>query len=1642
MWKRGISSLMLLLMFGFFIKAGNATPTVSTPDVEVPKEDIGTGIQVPINIDDATGVAGFQFTVTFDGSVLQATGAVAGSLTTGWVVTPNTGTPGQVQIGGFDATLTGLAGGTGSLLLINFTVTGVPGDTTGLTLTNAIITDNLSVPIQRMVESGDLNITGYSISGTVDLVGGAGAVANTGLDLVGVYSGNGVTVSGETKSGTIDRSTNPNASGDYSFTDLPANYTYTITPSLAGYSFTPADRTYEFGGAVPSGKTLIFDDVTGADFTGQAQAMVSGATSYGGVQTGDVNIGLFATTDFTGDPLYGVQPVGGVGAYNITDVAPGTYYVAAYMDANDNDTWDQADEPSGAYAGNPITLGVGQQLTGVDITLKEPLTLTIISPYGNPVPAEGDHVYYTGDYVNASVTTPFAGGAGEQFICTGETGTGSAPTSGGTSGIGFTITQDSSVTWNWQQQFELTATVDPVGAGTVNGTGWYNAGADANISAVANANFIFREWSGDAAGTNAATVVTMDGPKAVTAHFDPLYTLTVVISPAGGGTVVKDPDEAQYRSGTVVDLTANENADYRFVNWTGDVANPNAANTTVTMDSDKTVTANFIRQYTLTMAVSPVGSGTTTPAVGAHIYDEDEVVNITADPAAGFGFVNWTGDVANPNAANTTVMMDADKTVTANFIEIFTLDVASDRGTPDPDVGQHQYADGTPVTASVASPVAGGAGERYVCTGWTGTGDVPATGTTNSVNFTITQDSSITWLWQQQYSLVTDVTGSGTVNQQVVANGDSKAPVTTWYDENTHVQLTAVPANDDWVFGRWEGDVGDTVPLSKTIVSQENPLLVTMDMARDITAVFLEKNPVLGVDLTEVEFIFNLAKISLQQSEEITISNEGVVGDLEWEIGTIVYNQGDGWITVVPDSGTLPPLETLFQGGGENSEAVTLTVDAEDLTGGIYTATVPVLSNGGTQNIAVTMVIIQRPETIEPPIVDTNETEALPFIPFTAQFYRSTAGGAADTDWEIQQYDNDRECFDTIVVLKKENISRVLSGENVALLTVPWGLFKPGYLYRWRVGDRAYEDYLGILEPEGKEKPFIAEETLWSEWSEDFEVFRDVPEIDEAEEEAFVDSLEEVVNTAGGHAFLDTVSNALIFATLPVSTGAGNDADSITVEFIDPEDVEGSGAVGADYMFDIRIEGVDAGDTVEFYILVPGTFKGSFWKYNPDTEEWQVFPDVEDLGTVENTEGDTYSLLRITLTDGGEWDFDGEANGVIADPLAFSVFAGVDRVSGGCFIATAAYGSYQEAHVIVLRQFRDRFLLTNAAGSAFVRWYYRHSPRYAAVIANNDSLRAAARIALMPLYGAAYIMVRGLLPYLMLGLGLILLAFRKKAVKVLASILAALVLLGFSGDSFAADTNHFKVAPAEEATVIVPTTATVGQGRLAADFFYSYANNPLEGETGGVESDLIKTQSLLNTALTLGLSECSQVSLTIPYVFHQGSDEPAVDSSGFGDILLGGKYRFPNGTEYGNVALAPYVQLPTGSEDAALGSGEWGMGVRGILDRKLDENTMFTAHLGYAYQSAERLAQISINHTLLFGAGLVYAIPGTPSYIAGEIYGRSEELFDTESTPVEALFSYGYRQQNTTFVVGGGLGLIDGYGASNWRLFAGLRMSM
>lgn len=149
---------------------------------------------------------------------------------------------------------------------------------------------------------------------------------------------------------------------------------------------------------------------------------------------------------------------------------------------------------------------------------------------------------------------------------------------------------------------------------------------------------------------------------------------SLIISSTEGGTTVPELD-CLCAEGTETSLEAIPDPGYSFIGWTGDVdtiADVNAAKTTIIVNDNYTITANFYEisatYYTLTLVVS--GNGSTSPSVGQHTYAGGTVVPITAFPADGYRFVIWTGSVgtvANVIAATTTITVNADYSIKANF---------------------------------------------------------------------------------------------------------------------------------------------------------------------------------------------------------------------------------------------------------------------------------------------------------------------------------------------------------------------------------------------------------------------------------------------------------------------------------------------------------------------------------------------------------------------------------------------------------------------------------------------------------------------------------------------------------------------------------------------------------------------------------------------------------------------------------------------------------------------------------------------------------------------------------------------------------------------------------------------------------------
>jgi uncharacterized repeat protein (TIGR02543 family) len=164
-------------------------------------------------------------------------------------------------------------------------------------------------------------------------------------------------------------------------------------------------------------------------------------------------------------------------------------------------------------------------------------------------------------------------------------------------------------------QYTLTTSVSPYNGGSVSKSpnkSAYNSGEQVTLTVMAYSGYQFSSWSGDATGANSTIYITMNSNKTVTANFTQVqvtqYTLSVSSIPSNGGYVTVYPNKYTYAEGEQVTITATANSGYQFSSWSGDATGVNST-IYITMNSNKTVTANFTQSIseTITPPAMPAG---------------------------------------------------------------------------------------------------------------------------------------------------------------------------------------------------------------------------------------------------------------------------------------------------------------------------------------------------------------------------------------------------------------------------------------------------------------------------------------------------------------------------------------------------------------------------------------------------------------------------------------------------------------------------------------------------------------------------------------------------------------------------------------------------------------------------------------------------------------------------------------------------------------------------------------------------------------------------------------------------------------------------------------------------------------------------
>ena len=351
---------------------------------------------------------------------------------------------------------------------------------------------------------------------------------------------------------------------------------------------------------------------------------------------------------------------------------PADHYTFAHWDDNNTD--------------NPRTVTVTEDKTYTAFFDAERYTITVASSNNNHGTAYGSGVY---DYGTTATITAEAA-SGYRFVQWNDGNTDNPRT--------ITVTGNATYTAQFATE-TYTLTVTAEDHGTAYGSGTYDYGVTATLTAEADEGYHFTQW--DDGNTDNPRYVTVTANASYNALFAiNSYSITIQPNNPDYGTTT---GSNTYTHGQSVTASANANEGYYFDSWSdGSTQNPYIFSATRNL----TLTANFVAEsyepvyYTVTVLSDNDALGT---AMGTGTYLEGSVVRISATALYGHHFTQWN-DASTDNPRYITVTGDA--TYTAYFApDSYTVTVSPDdasHGSTTPN-GSASYSYGQTLTLTASA---------------------------------------------------------------------------------------------------------------------------------------------------------------------------------------------------------------------------------------------------------------------------------------------------------------------------------------------------------------------------------------------------------------------------------------------------------------------------------------------------------------------------------------------------------------------------------------------------------------------------------------------------------------------------------------------------------------------------------------------------------------------------------------------------------------------------------------------------------------------------------------------------------------------------------------------------------------------------
>jgi hypothetical protein len=238
----------------------------------------------------------------------------------------------------------------------------------------------------------------------------------------------------------------------------------------------------------------------------------------------------------------------------------------------------------------------------------------------------------------------------------------------------------------------ITASVSPVGAGTVGGAGSYPSNFTCSLVASANPGWGFKIWTENGAQVSASATYnfTVRSNRTLVANFVPAYAITTSVSPAYGGSVSAG---GTFNSNSLVTVSATPITGFVFVDWTEfGTSVSTQRNYSFNVLADRTLVANFAPAGVSATFDFDTGAPSVGPGLGMPATQTKNGVTATFSTLAGgwsvqnsfyYGWVPgvFSGNFLYPSAWGSTMAVEFDQPVTNFTMAFFTGEVSSEYDT-------------------------------------------------------------------------------------------------------------------------------------------------------------------------------------------------------------------------------------------------------------------------------------------------------------------------------------------------------------------------------------------------------------------------------------------------------------------------------------------------------------------------------------------------------------------------------------------------------------------------------------------------------------------------------------------------------------------------------------------------------------------------------------------------------------------------------------------------------------------------------------------------------------------------------------------------------------------------------------------------